>query len=266
MQKEDDHAATPLEYQSPGLRRDPPDPVAIAAGVAGAATLAGLAFFCGGAQGPGVILTLVGGLASLVLGIAGVVRTRRIERIEVVRFAKPRGGGGVFARAALVVGMLFVLVLFMLPSLGRARESANRVKCASNLRQIGQSLRQYAVDFGGPPPSVEVLLDESDLVPEVFLCPSANETETGRPLVFGENLSYHLFSLDATRPTINVLVTCDPLNHLPTDGSTRTHGGNALFADGSVTFLEDGDFLDALRMTFGTIFEALPTTRPGKAR
>ena len=46
----------------------------------------------------------------------------------------------------VVIGIIALLISILLPSLGKAREAARRIKCAANLRSISQSLVIYAND------------------------------------------------------------------------------------------------------------------------
>lgn len=52
----------------------------------------------------------------------------------------------------VVIGIIALLISILLPSLNRARETANRVKCGSNLRQIGQAIQLYANENKGAYP------------------------------------------------------------------------------------------------------------------
>jgi prepilin-type processing-associated H-X9-DG protein len=49
----------------------------------------------------------------------------------------------------VVIGIIALLISILLPSLNRAREQANRIKCASNLKQIGLSIQIYANENKG---------------------------------------------------------------------------------------------------------------------
>jgi prepilin-type processing-associated H-X9-DG protein len=73
------------------------------------------------------------------------------------------------------VGEAALLTSILLPSLNRSRETANRVKCASNERQIGQAILLYCNDNRGKyPPDLGTLVKTEDITPEVFVCPSGN--------------------------------------------------------------------------------------------
>lgn len=83
--------------------------------------------------------------------------------------------------ALLVLAGLGAVILPSMTSCGcRSRETANRVKCAANLKSLGLYLVQYATDHGGGfPDSLDALIFEPDTDFDAFshtlICPSSND-------------------------------------------------------------------------------------------
>jgi prepilin-type processing-associated H-X9-DG protein len=140
-------------------------------------------------------------------------------------------------RILVTLGLSACVISIMLPGLCKAREPANRAKCASNLHQIGLALSLYAGDNGGHyPESFDQLLRDEQLTSAVFVCPSSNDeaaagdtqaaviTEMEKP----HHLSYVYLGKGLTTATAKddtVIAYELPDNH-------QGDGMNMLFGDG----------------------------------
>src|SRR5205814_418703 len=96
--------------------------------------------------------------------------------LDTVTPARRRSGLRYLVWTVGIVVVGGMLISVMLPSLCRSRETANRVKCNSNLRQIGQAISLYAQTHGGRyPSSLAVLPSLEDISAEVMICPSSSD-------------------------------------------------------------------------------------------
>lgn len=139
----------------------------------------------------------------------------------------------------VVIAIIGILAAILFPVFARARESARKVSCASNLKQLGLGLEMYKQDYVQrflPSGQTDLLCPRTRLEPylknhQIWVCPSeSNELVTG--MATAMNVSYMFNSQlqsdvdgDITRPAEMVIThDSDPSELGWNEGNTWDSG------------------------------------------
>ena len=164
--------------------------------------------------------------------------------------------------------LLFAAILaaaFIIPALSRAKETGPgppRGRCLMNVRQIGHTMIQYAIDHDGEyPPSLGVLMKDGYLTTwKLFICPSS---EDRIPEEFSYDAPYasdraRTLDLDALNRVeeFGSYVMVKGLKHVGREdiivvyekaGNHREAGRNCFFDDGHAKWLPEDEFQEHMK-------------------
>ena len=163
----------------------------------------------------------------------------------------------------VVIAIISILAALLLPTLGRAKETARLGACASNIRQIGTATFNYAIDFqdrippefGGPSGSYtfywnDALYSSNCIQQSIFRCPSMTKESIvwtwGVDYGLNDSLQLGYTNPDsprlsmATRPSMKLFVIESYRNN--SDGTTNTDQGFWRVTLGSNPYSNNTDY------------------------
>ncbi len=156
----------------------------------------------------------------------------------------------------VVIAIIGILAGMLLPAIAAARERARRAACTNNLAQIGKAMKMYSMDHSENFPSNfnPSMIEYAD-APKLYVCPSDKiAPATGMTAIVEGFCSYNIVQGLSESDKSAWLHVADKNGGLTIGvGGTRsnfvvdvaggwggnhaTKGGNALYVDGSVVWV-----------------------------
>ena len=209
---------------------------------------------------------MVFGLLGFLPFIPGILAIRYGRRGLRDADDDPRLEGRGQAKAGIWLGVGSVVIwaalaIAAVPALANARRSAIRVRCLSNLRQIGMASMTYAAGNSGRlPASIDDMIRTGPLTAGIFQCPACAGDPSKPPASSGAFGPYSYVYLGGGRKLQAIRsASTEPLAYEPLTNHDDP-GINVLYADGHAEVLNAAQ-AQAFLQKYGTATSTQPTSQ-----